>query len=230
MGKKVLVIDDDPAVRGAFQLVLSDAGCTVREADNGLAGVELAQAERPDVIFLDLKMPGVDGVETLRRLKAVDATLNIYIVTAFSNEYIDQLKLVHDEGYQFQLASKPLSSSQIRDLARIADQSTQPDQQDHEIELTLYVVSMNEEARKMAEQITLMLTNTYEPGRWAFHVVEVLSMPEKALKNEVFATPMLVRDLPQPVLKMLGDLSRMAAVMAAITTRYTSDETHTIIV
>jgi len=88
MGNKILVIDDDAAVRGAFHLVLSDMGYSVLLASDGLQGIALAQAERPDLIFLDLKMPGLNGIETMRRLLALDSTLNIYIVTAFSQEYL----------------------------------------------------------------------------------------------------------------------------------------------
>ena len=120
MVSKILVIDDDPAVRSAFKLILEEDNFSVREAENGLQGIEMALAERPDLIFLDLRMPGIDGVETLRRLKAIDETLNIYIVTAFANEYMEQLKGIHEEGIQFELASKPLSSVQIRNIAQIA--------------------------------------------------------------------------------------------------------------
>jgi hypothetical protein len=55
-------------------------------------------------------------------------------------------------------------------------------------------------------------------------------MPEKALEKDIFATPMLVRNVPEPVLKLLGDLSRMSSVIAAITTQTKTDGTHTIIV
>jgi len=61
------------------------------------------------------------------------------------------------------------------------------------------------------------LAATYQPGFWVLNVVEVLGMPEKVLEKEVFATPMLVREVPEPVLKLLGDLSRMHSVLAAIT-------------
>ena len=80
MTQNIVVIDDDAAVRGSFQLVLEEMGFTVRLAENGLQGVELAKIMRPDLIFLDLKMPGIDGVETMRRLLALDSTLKIYIV------------------------------------------------------------------------------------------------------------------------------------------------------
>lgn len=232
MLSKILVIDDDPAVRGAFKLILEEDGFIVREAENGLKGIEMASAERPDLVFLDLRMPGIDGVETLRRLKALDATLNIYIVTAFASEFLDQLKGVHDEGLQFELASKPLSSDQIRNIAQIshiAQVQEERRENQHKLVLTLYVVSLNNETRRLVDQISSVLSTIYEPGHWVFDVVEVLGMPEKALEKDIFATPMLVRDVPTPVLKLLGDLSRMSSVMAAITTQTKSTGVQTII-
>ncbi len=222
MTNKILVIDDDPAVRGAFNLVLGEAGYAVREAENGLQGIEMAQAERPDLIFLDLRMPGIDGVETLRRLKAIDATMNIYIVTAFANEYMDQLKVAHDEGLNFQLASKPLSSKQIRHIASSISRSMEVDKEGIKLLLTLYIVSLNAEFRMLVEQLSTVLAATYKPGYWQLDVVEVLDMPEKALSHNIFATPMLVRDLPAPVLKLLGNLSKMPDVIAAITSQHSN--------
>lgn len=233
MLNNILVIDDDPAVRGAFKLILEEEGYRVLEAENGLEGIELAKQYCPDLIFLDLRMPGIDGVETLRRLKALDENLNVYIVTAFASEYMGQLKDAHEQGLQFELASKPLSASQIRNIAQIVQVSKIQEERratHHKLVLTLYVVSLNQETRRMVEQISAVLAGIYEPGHWVFEVVEVLGMPEKALEKEVFATPMLVRDIPEPVLKLLGDLSRMSSVMAAITTQTHGTGVQTIII
>ncbi|MEI8570521.1 response regulator [Methylomonas sp. BW4-1] len=233
MVNNILVIDDDPAVRGAFKLILEEEGYRVREAENGLQGIAMVEADRPDLIFLDLRMPGIDGVETLRRLKALDTSLNVYIVTAFAAEFMDQLKDAHEEGLQFELASKPLSASQIRNIAQVVHIAKVHEERranHHKLVLTLYVVSLNPETRRLVEQISAVLAGIYEPGHWVFDVVEVLGMPEKALEKEIFATPMLVRDLPEPVLKLLGDLSRMSSVMAAITTQNVGTGVQTVIV
>lgn len=231
MASKILIIDDDPAVRAAFKLILEDGHFEVREAEDGMQGIEMVLAERPDLIFLDLRMPGIDGVETLRRLKALDETLNIYIVTAFANEYMEQLKGIHEEGFKFELASKPLSSVQIRNIAQTAyPQEKRNATTQHKLVLTLYVVSLNNETRSLVEQIGTALANLYEPGQWVLDVVEVLGMPEKALEKDVFATPMLVRDVPEPVLKLLGDLSRVPSVIAAITTQAKGIGVQTVII
>jgi len=217
MIQKILVIDDDAAVRGSFKLVLGEMGCKVRVAEGGEQGLAMALVERPDLIFLDLKMPGMDGVETMRRLLAMDATLNIYIVTAFSQEFLDDLKRAQAEGMTFQLANKPLSSNQIRHIARSVSSLSNVSKENHRIMLTLYVVSVNPEIQKIIDQLSTVLAATYRAGFWLLNVVEVLGMPEKALEKDVFATPMLVREVPEPVLKLLGDLSRMHSVLSAIT-------------
>lgn len=217
MSKKILVIDDDAAVRGAFQLVLSEIGFSVLTAMDGLQGIQLAKAERPDLIFLDLKMPGIDGVETMRRLLELDNTLNIYIVTAFAQEYMSELIRAQAEGLVFQLANKPLSGAQIRHIAKSVRSISETDKDIQKITLTLYVVSVNAEVQRLVNQLSQVLGATYRPGFWILNVVEVLGMPEKALEKDVFATPMLVREVPEPILKLLGDLSKMHSVLAAIT-------------
>jgi CheY-like chemotaxis protein len=225
----ILIIDDDPAIRGAFSLILDDAGYKVREAGGGLEGIERVKELRPDLIFLDLRMPGIDGVETLRRLKAIDENLNVYIVTAFADEYMDQLKVAYSEGLHFQIASKPLSSAQIRNIvASTIEPIIDAENQHHKLILTLYIVSLNDEFKQFIERLSNALSTTYAPEDWTLEIVEVLYMPEKALANDVFATPMLVRELPEPVLHVLGDLSRMPSIIAAITSQH-GNESDTIV-
>jgi hypothetical protein len=146
---------------------------------------------------------------------------------------MEQLKGIHEDGFQFELASKPLSSEQIRNIAQITRTAPALEKRrttPHKLALTLYVVSLNSETRRLVEQITAALANLYDPGQWVFDVVEVLGMPEKALEKDVFATPMLVRDVPEPVLKLLGDLSRVPSVIAAITTQAKGIGVQTVII
>lgn len=228
MKNNILVIDDDAAVRGAFSLILEDAGYSVQVAENGLQGLQMAQELRPDLIFLDLRMPGLDGVEVLRRLHIIDSSLRVYIVTAFANEYMEQLKVANDEGLNFQLANKPLSSAQIKHIASSVQPLTEEQKKQRKLALTLYIVSLNAEFQSFIDQLSAVLAATYQPEDWKLDVVEVLYMPEKALAHEVFATPMLVRDLPEPVLKVLGDLSKVPSIIAAITSQH-SNGTDTVV-
>lgn len=58
---RVLVIDDDPSIRQVIAYALGDEGYQVDEASNGQAALELIGRQRPDIILLDMKMPGMDG-------------------------------------------------------------------------------------------------------------------------------------------------------------------------
>lgn len=68
-----------------FSSVLQDAGYTALAAEDGLKGLEAASVSRPDVILLDIAMPGIDGLETLRRLKAGADTRFIPVVIVTAN-------------------------------------------------------------------------------------------------------------------------------------------------
>lgn len=116
MNARVLVIDDEEGVGDAFQLALDGTGHEVEWASNGRAGLDSASDQRPDLIFLDLKMPEMDGIETLRRLLGSDDSLKICILTAFHEQFMKDLKMASDDGLQFELARKPLDSTQIRTI------------------------------------------------------------------------------------------------------------------
>jgi CheY-like chemotaxis protein len=68
MGKKILVIDDEPDVRLFLTTLLEEAGYETIEADNGLTGFEIAKQEKPDLVSLDLQMPDQTGTEFYKRL------------------------------------------------------------------------------------------------------------------------------------------------------------------
>ena len=116
MSKRILVIDDDSAVTKSFALTLDDAGWQLETLESGEAGVDKASNTEYDLIFLDLKMPGINGVETLIRLRDNGHRLPIYIITAFHEEFMDQLRVAADEGYEFEVMQKPIES---QDLVRI---------------------------------------------------------------------------------------------------------------
>ena len=114
MTKQILIIDDDESVRDAFTLALEDGPYKVTTATCGEEGVEMAASVLPTMIFLDLKMPGIDGVETLRQIRKKGLDMPVYIVTAFMPEFLKELAVAAQEGLQFGLGQKPLSGEQIR--------------------------------------------------------------------------------------------------------------------
>ena len=113
MSKRILVIDDDEAVRKSFILALEDTDYQVETVESGEKGFESVQTNKYDLVFLDLKMPGMNGVETLRELRKIDKSVPVYIVTAFHQEFFEQLEGVVKDGIGFEIAKKPLSSNSI---------------------------------------------------------------------------------------------------------------------
>ncbi|MBI3450957.1 MAG: response regulator [Acidobacteria bacterium] len=74
MGKRVLVVDDDADVLELTSTVLRDGGYVVTTAGNGRDGLQAARRENPDLILLDINMPGIDGWEALRLLRLDEIT------------------------------------------------------------------------------------------------------------------------------------------------------------
>ena len=118
MKRKILVIDDDWAIRKSFLLTFEDSDYDVDVATNGEQGVEKAMEGKYDLIFLDLKMPGMDGVDTLSELQRLDPEIPIFIITAFHQEYLQKLKKWEQEGMDFDVLQKPLDSEQLRVLVQ----------------------------------------------------------------------------------------------------------------
>lgn len=113
----ILVVDDDEGVRDAFRLALSDEPYSLVIVDSGDAALDEVARLRPDLIFLDLRMPGRDGVATMRELLDRDPSLTIYIVTAFATEFVAELKAARESGLAYQMAAKPLDDAAIRRIA-----------------------------------------------------------------------------------------------------------------
>lgn len=79
---KVLIVDDEPEVRQVLQEFLSGRGYDVLVAESGLEALRMLGVDQPDLVLLDVMMPGMDGVETLRRIVALRQPVPVIMVTA----------------------------------------------------------------------------------------------------------------------------------------------------
>lgn len=115
--RKVLVIDDDPVVGKSFDRVLSPKGYAVISAASGADALEKLAKEDYDVVFTDIKMPEMDGIEVARRIKASRPWLPVVIVTGYGSEANEmrarQLGVAH-------FLHKPLSPELIEATASYA--------------------------------------------------------------------------------------------------------------
>ncbi|HVR44037.1 MAG TPA: response regulator, partial [Thermoanaerobaculia bacterium] len=93
--KTILVADDDAAIRSLLRQVLQEDGYLVHEAATGLEVVEKVKAESPDLVIMDVRMPELDGIEALSRVKATNPRTAVLIMTAFgsSNAAIRAMEL-----------------------------------------------------------------------------------------------------------------------------------------
>jgi two-component system cell cycle response regulator DivK len=78
--KKVLIVEDNPANMKLAVFLLETAGHTVFSADNAEAGLLLARGQRPDLILMDIQLPGMDGLEAITQLKRDEATREIPVI------------------------------------------------------------------------------------------------------------------------------------------------------
>ncbi|MCP4359577.1 MAG: response regulator transcription factor [Chloroflexi bacterium] len=85
---RILIVDDHPVVRDGLVAILGTQAdfAVVGEVGNGRDAVQLSQELQPDVTLLDLEMPGMDGVETLRQMRANDAQAKVIVFTAFDTD------------------------------------------------------------------------------------------------------------------------------------------------
>ncbi len=80
--QRALIVDDDPAIRSVLKRGLAYQGFAVDTADSGAEALSVARERYPDVVILDIMMPGLDGIAVLERLRAADAQLPILMLTA----------------------------------------------------------------------------------------------------------------------------------------------------
>src|SRR5258708_39579399 len=81
MSGKLLVVDDDDSSCRLVQAIFNAEGFDVRVAHDGLSGLQMAVAAQPDVVLLDLQLPGLDGLEVLEQFKASMPTVPVVMIT-----------------------------------------------------------------------------------------------------------------------------------------------------
>lgn len=107
---RLLVVDDESGVRGALAQLFEYEGHEVREAENGREGITLAMEFMPDVIFLDVKMPGLDGLDVLARLREDDPSALVVMISGHGT--IDTaIEATRKGAYDF--LEKPLDTDRL---------------------------------------------------------------------------------------------------------------------
>jgi excisionase family DNA binding protein len=106
----ILVVDDEEMVRLLFKTTLEELGHQVTGAETALKGLELVKQRDFDLVFLDLKMPGVDGAELFRQIKMIKPKLPVTIITGYPDSEIMVRALTYGP---FGIMNKPFGESDI---------------------------------------------------------------------------------------------------------------------
>lgn len=114
---RVLVVDDDPVIARSFDRVLSGKGYAVITAGDGEEALRKLKSENYDVVFTDIKMPGMDGVEVAERIKASQPWLPVVIITGYGTEANETRA---DAAGVSGFLRKPLTPDMIEDSVHMA--------------------------------------------------------------------------------------------------------------
>ncbi len=119
---KVLVVDDEESIRNMMRMTLELDGHQILLAEDGPTGLKLFEKESPDVVFLDVRLPGMDGIEVLTRIKALDPDSEVIIVTGHGDMQM-AVECLRREASNFltkPLGEELLSISLKRSLEKVA--------------------------------------------------------------------------------------------------------------
>src|ERR671935_1456339 len=114
---RILVIDDEAAIRDSLRMTLEYDGYEVIAAATGQEGLALVEREAPDLVMLDVKMPGMDGLEVLDRLRAMNESLPIVVISGHGT--IGTAVEATKKG-AFDFIEKPFSSERVLVVLRNA--------------------------------------------------------------------------------------------------------------
>ncbi len=117
--RKILAVDDEPDLRATLADLLRGDGYTVIEASGGVEGLEALAAERPALMLLDLRMPGLDGLEVLKQARLLDKAVPIIMLTSERDLGVAQRIL---ELGATEYVTKPFDAEYLRaEVTRLID-------------------------------------------------------------------------------------------------------------
>ncbi len=169
----ILIVEDDPIIRRTVDHALRRAGFTTRTSGDGVEALLMAQDEPPDLILLDLMLPGIDGFEFAERIRRTDREVAIIMVTALSQESdtVRGLDAGADDYITKPFATEELLARVRANLRRVRERAVLEENDtievgDLEIEPSqLRVQVAGVPARLRLKEFQLLLALAREPGK-----------------------------------------------------------------
>ena len=222
----ILVIDDDECIHESFKVVLEPEN-SVDIASSGEEGVEKATNDPPDIIFLDLKMPGIGGIKALVKLQAICPGVPTLIMTAFYSEHMLKLEKVRSNGCLFELCRKPLDNKQLKLIVnaygnRLAGKKYRNKHkqcgksQNYERHFfQLYLAGDEAVHNKMIEGLRGLFDNHL--NCYDLDVIDLSTNPELAERDNIVATPTItIKGNSGEPFMVIGDMSDADSVLSGL--------------
>lgn len=113
MMERILIIDDDAALRETLKICLNDIGYEIILAENGYLGIDLFKSEHPDLVISDLKLPDIDGMKVLNEIVKIDNNLPVIMITAYEDVSIT-IKAIQQGAYD--ILEKPIEKERLKSI------------------------------------------------------------------------------------------------------------------
>ena len=210
MKPRILVIDDEGAIRDSLRMILEYEDYQFVGAATGQEGIAAVQRERPDLVLLDIKMPGMDGLEVLRKLHALDETLPVVMISGHGTT-ATAVEAIRSGAVDF--LDKPLSSERVIVTLQNALRQSELRSENRELKLAMEskyeIVGQSPSLRKVLEAVqraaptnaTVMLLGESGVGKelvartihrnspragQRFVQVNCAAIPEELIESELF--------------------------------------------
>ena len=210
----ILIIDDDESLRKMYATLLRNHYPKVATAGSGIKALKLLEKNSYGLILLDLHMPDMAGPDVLKEIRKRDDQVPVFFITAFQDEYLNELKALREAGVEFQILKKPIEKEQLlavvgRVLPKGLPTINAP------VKMRLYVVGKTDRTQITINRLHEIFKNEWE-GEYALEVIDALETPDLLEQDHVIATPTLVKFAPGPVKRIIGDLSIGNTVFCAL--------------
>ncbi|MFH1874388.1 MAG: response regulator [Pseudomonadota bacterium] len=114
---KVLIVDDEKIVLKAYSLELEEAGFEVFRAASGAEAIAMTKKEMPEIVFTDLVMPGMNGVEICKKIKEIKPDAQVVLISGHPEEVVKYAVAFVDAGGKEEWLRKPLAKDELIETA-----------------------------------------------------------------------------------------------------------------
>jgi DNA-binding NtrC family response regulator len=199
MAKKILIADDDLQVRELFYNLLTKKGYRVITAAGGADAIEYCARENPDLVLLDINMPGIDGIDVLRKIKAANTSMKVVMLTGMEQTILEnQARLSGAAGFL-------RKSLDIRVILTIIDETVKGENQPHTVAVGKTIMVVDDEPQIRSLLSDFLKKKGYE--------VETASNGEEAVQKAARSKPAaILLDMRMPGMDGIETLQKIRGI------------------